>query len=150
MEELMNPDERQAWRRFRSVNIRLLEHLDQELQRRSRLSLTDFEILTVLAESTHQRARMSEVADRVMVSRSRLTYRIDRLERLGLVRREECQVDRRGLFAQLTDEGLETITTATPGHLADIRAWFMNSMDTDELTRMDAVMRRLDANLPSV
>ena len=56
-----------------------MERLDQKLQQRSHLSLTDYEILSVLSTAPERRLRMSDLARQVLVSRSRLTYRVDRL-----------------------------------------------------------------------
>ena len=145
----LSDEERLAWRSFLSAKVRLLERLDHELQRRSQLSLTDYDILAELHRAPERRLRMSELAERVMVSRSRLTYRIDRLEGLGHVTREECEDDRRGLFAILTDGGADAYARATPGHLDDVRRWFFHAMSRDELATVGRVMSRMDANLPT-
>ncbi len=139
--------EEQTWRAYLSANMQLLERLDHELQQRSRLSLTDFEILSELADATDQRLRMSELADRVLVSRSRLTYRVDRLVTADYVTREECEDDRRGLFAILTEAGAKALAEARAGHLASIRTWFFDLLDRDELAVVHAVVSRMDAKL---
>jgi DNA-binding MarR family transcriptional regulator len=149
MSEGLSDGERHTWRSFLSTNVRLLERLDHELQRRSQLSLTDYEILAELSFAEDQRLRMSGLAERVLVSRSRLTYRVDRLEGLGYVAREECEDDRRGLFAILTDAGADAFAQATPGHLADVRRWFFASMSRDEQAALGRVMSRVDASLPT-
>lgn len=147
MGEGLSESELRIWRTFLSVNVRLLERLDHELQQRSHLSLTDFEILSVLAESPEQRLRMSDLAERVLVSRSRLTYRVDRLVGVDYLTREECEDDRRGLFAILTDTGSEALAAATPGHTNDIRTWFFDAITADELRVIGRVMARADEKL---
>ncbi|MCP3992649.1 MAG: MarR family transcriptional regulator [Actinomycetia bacterium] len=129
--------------------MRLLERLDHELQQRSQLSLTDFEILSVLASAPDQRLRMSDLAERVLVSRSRLTYRVDRLVRVNYLAREECEDDRRGLFAILTETGTEALSAATPGHANDVRTWFFDVINPDELEVIGRVMARADEKLSS-
>lgn len=141
--------EERTWRAFLSANVQLLERLDHELQQRSQLSLTDYEILSELAAAPERRLRMSELAERVLVSRSRLTYRVDRLAEVSYVTREECEDDRRGLFAILTDTGAEALAAATDGHLADVRTWFFDLLDLDELDVVNRVMARMDAKLSS-
>ncbi len=141
--------EQQVWRWFLSANVRLLERLDHELQQRSQLSLTDFEILSVLASSPDQRLRMSDLAERVLVSRSRLTYRVDRLVGVDYLTREECEDDRRGLFAILTKTGTDALSAATPGHASDIRTWFFDAIHSDELEVVARVMARADEKLSS-
>jgi DNA-binding MarR family transcriptional regulator len=147
MDEGLSDAEQAIWRSFHSANIKLLERLDHELQQRSQLSLTDFDILSKLADAEGTRLRMSELADLVLVSRSRLTYRVDRLVDLDYVSREECEDDRRGLFATLTDTGAKALAVAGPGHWADIRAWFLDAMDPADLDRMAVVLSRVDENL---
>lgn len=149
MSDGLSDMERRTWRSFLSANVRLLERLDHELQRRSQLSLTDYDILGELAGANDRRLRMRELAERVLVSRSRLTYRVDRLEGLGYVAREECEDDRRGLFAILTAAGAEAHARATPGHLDDVRRWFIQAMSPDEVATLGRVMSRMDANLPT-
>lgn len=141
--------EQQIWRAFLSANMQLLERLDHELQQRSHLSLTDYEILYELAAAPEKRLRMSELAERVLVSRSRLTYRVDRLTGVNYVTREECEDDRRGLFAILTETGEQALVTAAPGHINDIRTWFFDVIDVDELEVIGRVMSRMDEKLLS-
>jgi DNA-binding MarR family transcriptional regulator len=149
MTEGLSELEQRIWRTFLSVNVRLLERLDHDLQQRSHLSLTDFEILSVLAESPDQRLRMSDLAERVLVSRSRLTYRVDRLVGVEYLAREECEDDRRGLFAILTDTGHNALIAATPGHTNDIRTWFFDALTADELQVIGQIMARAEAKLSS-
>ena len=85
----------------------------------------------------------------MLVSRSRLTYRVDRLVELGYVDREECEDDRRGLFAILTDDGVAAFQRASEGHLTDVRSLFFDLVDLDELGLLHQVMARVDANLSS-
>lgn len=137
----------EAWRKFLSANVQLMERLDQELQHRSNLNLTDFEILSVLSEAEDRRLRMSDLARQVLVSRSRLTYRVDRLAEVSFVTREECEDDRRGLWAILSDVGLEALEAARAGHERDIDNWFFDQMSEEELPVLNAIMARIDDKL---
>jgi DNA-binding MarR family transcriptional regulator len=136
--------ELQVWRSFLSANTRLRERLDHELQQRSQLSLTDYDILSALSEAPEARLRMSDLAERVLVSRSRLTYRIDRLAELDYVARQECEDDRRGLFAILTDKGSEALEAAAPGLQADVQNLFYTAFQADEMEVVARVMSRMD------
>lgn len=136
--------ELQVWRSFLSANTRLRERLDHELQQRSQLSLTDYDILSALSEAPEARLRMSDLAERVLVSRSRLTYRIDRLAELDYVGRQECEDDRRGLFAILTDKGSEALEAAAPGLQADVQNLFFTAFEADEMEVVARVMSRMD------
>ena len=136
-----------AWKAFLSANLRLLDRLDHDLQERSHLSLTDFEILNCLHRSENQRIRMSQLAEDVLVSRSRLTYRIDRLAKIGYVTREACEDDGRGTYAILTADGRTALNRATPGHHDDLRTWFLDVVTGDELDTLNQMLSRVDAKL---
>ena len=141
--------ERKLWHTFLSANVQLMERLDHELQQRSHLSLTDYEILDALASTPDQRLRMSELAGQVLVSRSRLTYRVNRLVNVGYLSREECEDDRRGLFAMLTSLGHQALEVASSGHITDVRTWFFDVIEPDELAVLERVVTRMDAKLSS-
>ena len=149
MSEGLSAAEQRTWRAYLSANMQLLERLDHELQQRSHLSLTDYEILSELAVAPDQRLRMSDLAEQVMVSRSRLTYRVDRLAGVDYVTREECQDDRRGMFAILTGTGAGALEAATAGHIGDIRTWFFDLIGLDELDVIGRVVARMDEKLSS-
>jgi DNA-binding MarR family transcriptional regulator len=90
---------------------------------------------------------MSELARQVLVSRSRLTYRVDRLAEVGYVTREECEDDRRGLWAILTESGAAALEGATESHQDDVERWFLTHMSDEDLDMMTEVMQRIDESL---
>ena len=138
-----------AWRSYVAANTQIIERLDHEIQQRSHISLTDYEILSTLIASPERRVRMSELAAKVLVSRSRLTYRVDRLVDIGYLEREECSDDRRGLWAILTDQGMQAFIAAKPGHEQDIQTWFFEHLDPEETEMLIKVTSRMRAKLES-
>ena len=140
-------ERRNTWRQFLSASARLVDRLDHELQRHHDLSLVDYEILEHLSEAEDARLRMSELANQVLVSRSRLTYRIDRLTEVGFVVREECEDDRRGMWAIVTDTGREAYHSARVAHRSAIDAWFFDQMSDEDGERLRAVMARISDKL---
>ncbi|HEY5786345.1 MAG TPA: MarR family transcriptional regulator [Microlunatus sp.] len=113
-------EQQKVWRTYLLGAARLNERLDADLQR-SGLDLPEYEILVNLEESPERRLRMSELADAVHQSRSRLTHTIARMEKSGLVVRTTCPTDRRGVWAELTDAGFKVLAAAAPGHVAAVR-----------------------------
>ena len=93
-----------AWRTHLEVSRLLTYQLERDLQPFG-LTMNDYEILVNLSESEDQRMRMSDLAAATLQSKSRLSHQITRMENAGLVRRENCESDRRGLFAVLTEQG---------------------------------------------
>jgi DNA-binding MarR family transcriptional regulator len=102
--------------------------LNRELERDSGLSEPDYDVLSNLSEQPGRRMRARELGARLQWSSSRLTHHIKRMERRGLVRREECADDARGADVELTDAGLASIESAAPAHVASVRRHFIDHL----------------------
>lgn len=126
------PDQQRAWRAHLATSKLLARQLDRELQSLG-LSLNDYEILVALSEAPRRRLRMTELADATAQSRSRLSHQVTRLTANGLVRRDTCPGDRRGLYAVLTDQGLATIRSAAPRHVDGVRRHFVDRLTAQQL-----------------
>src|SRR4051812_47832045 len=94
-----------AWRAFLSAHALLVCKMDDELAEAGVLSMDSYDALLTLFEAPRRRLRLSELAERALLTRSGVTRLADRLERAGLLRREDCPGDRRGSFAVLTEKG---------------------------------------------
>jgi DNA-binding MarR family transcriptional regulator len=132
-----------AWGGLLRAHADLVRELDRELETSHRLPLNQYEVLHVLAQTDSGRARMSELADRVLLSQSGLTRLVDRLERAGLVARERCEQDRRGLYARITDEGRNLHAEARVTHLDGVRARFLDRLTPAELERLGEVWEKV-------
>ena len=140
---LLDRDELAAWRGMLRAHAALTRALDAELAREHDLPLSSYEVLLFLADSESGRMRMSELADSVLLSRSGLTRLVDRLERQGLLRRERCESDARGLFAEITPEGRELFDAARVTHLDGVRKLFLSRYSRDELKTLAALWAKL-------
>jgi DNA-binding MarR family transcriptional regulator len=129
----LTEDQQAAWRAVLQVSVVLLERLDAELQAAHGLSLSEYEVFVHLSAAPQRRLRMRELAERALVSRSRLTHTVDRLERRHLVTRERCETDRRGFFAVLTPEGMALLEAAAPTHVAGVRRYLIDRIPPDAL-----------------
>lgn len=118
--------EQQVWRRLLSVEGRMRERLDRELRAGPGLTLGEYEVLVHLSEAPQRELRMSQLAARLLLSRSGLTRRVDGLVRAGLVARRPCDDDGRGALAQMTEAGFDLLERAAPVHVAGIRRYLMD------------------------
>ncbi len=143
----LNTAEMRAWRAFIDGSQRLLEVLNRELSDAHGLSLADYRILVLLSEAKSHSMRMSELADGIVSSRSRLTHQIRRLETAGIVTRQECADDKRGVLAMLTTEGWRRLEEAAPTHLAGVRTHLIDMLGAAEQRTMTEVFERADAAL---
>ncbi len=124
----LSAEQQQIWRTYLLGSARLAERLDADL-RNFGLDLGEYEILVTLSEAPDRRVRMSELADSVHQSRSRLTHTIGRMENAALVDRASCPTDRRGVWAHLTDAGFELLEVAAQTHVEAVRRYFVDAMD---------------------
>jgi DNA-binding MarR family transcriptional regulator len=132
-----------AWRTFLFAHAQVRRQLERELQAEQEMSLGEYEVLLFLAYSDERRLRMSELADRMVLSRSGATRLVDRLEAAGFVERVSCDTDRRGQWAQLTRAGYERLRAASPTHLRGIAEHFLDRIPADELAALRGTLERV-------
>jgi DNA-binding MarR family transcriptional regulator len=132
-----------AWSAFLRAHARIVRRLEAELQADQDLALTDYDVLVQLAQADERRLRMSELADRLMLSRSGATRLVDRLVAARLVERVTCDDDRRGQWASLTDAGHERLRRASPTHLRGVGEHFLGRLSVDELEGLGRILARL-------
>jgi DNA-binding MarR family transcriptional regulator len=137
----LDEEEQRAWRAYLDATKRLFDRLDQDLQCGSGIPHTYYEIR--LSESPAHTLRMSELADRSLSSRSRVSHAVARLEELGWVRREQCPTDRRGFLAVLTDEGFEALKAAAPGHVEGVRRYLFDHLTPAQVRQLGAISRQI-------
>jgi DNA-binding MarR family transcriptional regulator len=134
-----------CWLSFSSTQKILVETVDQELKEQAGLDLGDFELLSFVYGSRDQRARMAEIADATVSPKSRLTYQVDQLEKKGYLKRTACPQDRRGLYAELTQDGADLVERSTPVYANIIRTHFTEPVGPDsmlEMLRISNTIRR--------
>jgi DNA-binding MarR family transcriptional regulator len=145
----LEPDQQRDWRAFVNGVARLTDKLDRVLRDKHGLSMPEYEILVRLSEAEQRRLRMADLAESVSHSRSRLSHTVGRLESDGLVRRESCGGDGRGVFAVLTDDGFTRLASAAHDHVTSVREYFIDVIAPHDLVAFgrafQAVIQRLDA-----
>jgi DNA-binding MarR family transcriptional regulator len=137
----LSAEQQIAWRAYLLGSARLMAKLDDDL-REFGLGINDYEILVRLSEAPGRRLRMAELADRLHQSRSRMTHTVGRLVDQGLVTRQSCESDKRGVWAELTDAGFRRLEEAAPSHVEGVRD---NLVDLAEPADFAAVGRVFDA-----
>jgi DNA-binding MarR family transcriptional regulator len=124
--------------------------IDQQLRHDSNLGMVEYQVLARLSNSPGRTLRMSQLADLVNSSLSRLSHLIKRLEERGLVRREPDPADGRFTNAILTEKGFQTLAEAAPGHVAHVRSLVIDVLSHEQLRRVglaaDRIMSRIDTS----
>ncbi len=139
----LSEDEQRVWRAYLEWSRSLSEALDRDLQDETSLELDDYGILAYLSEGDERQLRMSELADRLTFSRSRLTRRVDRLVADGLVERRRCQLDGRVVYAGLTEHGWEVVRSAAPSHVRSVRRHLFDALEPADISVLDELLPRL-------
>lgn len=144
----LNPSEMKAWRSYIISSRRLFEALESDLAPHG-LTLPDYEMLVHLSEAPDRTLRMSELAQRAMMSRSRLSHRIKVMEKAGWVKRQACTQDKRGSFAVMTAKGWSAIKNAAPDHMASVRARFVGHLSKKDQVALAEVFGRIESAMRS-
>ncbi|MGC3992753.1 MAG: MarR family transcriptional regulator [Propionicimonas sp.] len=143
----LTAEQQRIWRAYLNGVALVNEQLDADL-RPFGLDLGEYEILVHLSESPDRALRMSDLAERVRQSRSRLTHTISRMESKGLVARTACPSDRRGVIAVMTTHGYQLLVDAAPSHVASVRRVLVDPIAADDFEAlgraMEAVTRVTD------
>ncbi len=144
IDQLYSPDRRglEAWAAFIRAHATLSREMDVRLQASAGCSLADFDVLSQLGDAGG-RLRMTELAERVLVSRSGLTRRVARLEDEGLVQRCAADDDGRGVVVCLTEDGVKRMIATTRAHARDVKALFMAQLDDRELDVIARALRKV-------
>jgi DNA-binding MarR family transcriptional regulator len=125
-----------AWGSMLQAHASLVRQLETDLERETGLSLADFDVLAQLARAGGE-LRMTDLANRALISRSGMTRRVARLVGEGLVCRSDADADGRGVVVRLTDPGVARLTETAPVHARGVAAYFVSRLDDDELAVLE-------------
>ncbi|WP_328333582.1 MarR family transcriptional regulator [Kribbella sp. NBC_00382] len=132
----LDDQEQRAWRAFIAAQRVVNGRIEQQLQRDAGMPHTYFEILVRLADADDGRLRMSELAVSTLGSRSRLSHAVNRLEKVGWVRREGIESDRRGQVAIITEEGRQKLKDTAPGHVETVRQAVFDALTGEQVDQL--------------
>jgi DNA-binding MarR family transcriptional regulator len=145
----LDDGQQRAWRSYRRMAALLAARVNRDLARDSGLSEPDYDVLSHLSESPGHKARLSELAGRMLWSNSRLSHHLTRMQQRGLVRRCGCPDDGRGADILLTDEGLRAIEAAAPQHVASVRTHLVDVLSADQLRALGDIADTVLTHLTS-
>ncbi|MEY3361183.1 MAG: hypothetical protein RL531_902 [Actinomycetota bacterium] len=143
-------DEQAVWRAYLVATNMLAARLADDLEAATGLTNSDYELLVQLSESEGRRLRMTALASRSLSSKSRLSHAVSRFEARGWVRREQCEDDRRGAWAVLTDEGFAVLEAAAPLHVENVRRHLFDPLSATEVAELGRICRTLADHLCGV
>jgi DNA-binding MarR family transcriptional regulator len=131
-------DELRAWRGFLRLHRTVTEELSRRLDRQHGLTLAHYGVLITLVTVPTRRMRMTDLAERVLVSPSGMTRAAAWLEGRGLVTRERDPDDGRSFIVELTEAGLVRLREAQVTHHACVRELLFDRVGAADLRRLAA------------
>ena len=131
-----------AWLSLLRAHATLMRQLETQLEQQTGLALADYDVLAQLAIADGQ-LRMTQLANRALISRSGMTRRVARLVDEGLVRRSEANADGRGVVVALTDAGVARLTDTVPAHARGIVEYFVSRLDDQELAVLESALDKV-------
>jgi DNA-binding MarR family transcriptional regulator len=146
----LDEEQRLAWKTYRDVVQGLTTALQAQLVRDAGLSGSEYAVLIALSYEPDGVLRARELCAELGWDRSRLSHLVARMEKRGLVSREECVEDARGSMVRLADAGRAAVDDAAPEHSEAIRRYFFDVLSDEELATLLTAFERLLANLARV
>ncbi|MFG1709427.1 MarR family winged helix-turn-helix transcriptional regulator [Nonomuraea sp. M3C6] len=134
--------EQRMWRAYNDMCRYLVQALDRQFAAAG-LSSADYELLVPLSEAPEQCLRARDLGRMVHWDRSRLSHQLRRMEQRGLLKREGCSDDARGVTVSLTPEGRKAIEVAAPGHVETVRRLFVDELTPEEVDMLTAISYRV-------
>src|SRR6266496_4867928 len=143
----MPAEEAAIWRALVDTTTELRRILGAQLLQESSLSPADYQVLLALSEADGRRLRSSELAASIDWERSRLSHHLARMERRGLIRRDECATDNRGAEVSLTEDGAGLFRGATPAHMRAIKKHFADALTPEQFEALAEILAALQNHL---
>jgi DNA-binding MarR family transcriptional regulator len=146
MSEKLDEGYLKAWRLFITSHAKLIQQIDAELEAAGQISLSWYDVLIELYEAEGKRLRMTDLAEKVVLSRSGLTRLVDRLEERNFLRRETDPQDRRGFYVYITEAGIAAMRAAWPVYAKGIQEHFANLLSEEEAAVLAKVFGAIVGN----
>lgn len=140
----LSEDQQRVWRAYIRVSQLLPAQLNRELQAESRLSGAEYAVLVQLSEAEGGRQRPFQLGEALHWEQSRLSHQLTRMERRGLVCRENCpSEDGRGAYVTLTPAGRTAIESAAPAHATAVRELVFDQLTEEETAAFGKVCEKI-------
>jgi DNA-binding MarR family transcriptional regulator len=146
----LDPEQLAAYFALMEVSNLLQHAVDQQLREEGGLSFTQFQILAVLAETPDGQQRMTDIADRLVHSRSGLTYQVAQLVKAGLVTRAPSSDDERSVIVSSTPQGRDLIGRVLPGHVEVVRRLLLAPLAPQDTAALTTLLDRVRAHMRTI
>ena len=132
----LEEDEQELWRLMISGFTAISRTIDDRLQAGSDLSSSEYAVLVVLSEAQERTLRLRELCTELGWDRSRASHQVTRMAKRGLLAKEKCPGDARGVLIALTEEGMRRLQDAVPDHVETVRRLIFDHLDEDRSAQL--------------
>lgn len=143
----LDAEERRAWLAYVEFSTLLSDHLNRQLRRDAGMTHADYILLAHLSSIPQGTLTMSELAERLKITRSRLTHAVTRLQEAGYLDRYEDPTNRRSQLAALTAQGREFLERAAPGHVEAVRHAVFDVLTPEQVRQFAEIGEAINAAL---
>lgn len=143
----LDREERRAWLAYIDFSTLLADHLNRQLRRDAGVTHADYSLLAYLSTAPDRTLTMSELAERLKITRSRLTHAVTRLQEAGYVDRQEAPGNRRNQLAVLTAQGQQLLDRAAPGHVEAVRRAVFCALTPEQVRQLAEIGEAITAGL---
>lgn len=146
----LNGDEQALWRLMLAASRKIDRCIDETLQLETDLSTSEFSVLVTLSETEDPGLRLRDLCVNLDWDRSRTSHQITRMEKRGLVTKEKCVGDARGVIVVLTPEGRRRLEAAAPEHVESVRRLIFDHVTEEQAVVLGEFMKNVMAvdNVP--
>jgi DNA-binding MarR family transcriptional regulator len=145
----LNDDEQRAWRAYLAATARLQQRLDRDLQQKSGMPHAYYMILAMLSEAPERGLRMTDLAELLSSSPSRLSHAIRKLVDLGWIRKDADPADGRVTWACLTDDGMRVVVEAAPDHVTTVVNALFDRLTPEQVEQLREISAAMLADEPA-
>lgn len=145
MGKRLGSDQHTAWYMFITRHSKVFRLIEKELEdKEGLLPLHLYDVLLPLKKSPDRRLRLSELAEEIVTSRSALSRSVEKLAKLGFLKKEKAMEDGRGQWAEITDKGLKALTATWPSYEAAIQEHFGQFLTADDSKKLTEILKKLE------
>ena len=145
----LNNDEQRAWRAYLAATARLQQRLDRDLQQKSGMPHAYYMILAMLSEAPERGMRMTDLAELLSSSPSRLSHAIRKLVDLGWIRKDADPADGRVTWACLTDDGMRVVVDAAPDHVTTVVDALFDRLTPEQVEQLTEISTAMLSDEPA-
>lgn len=139
----LNAEEQQFWRKLLHARRFAVRAIDDSLQESSGISSPEFSVLVLLSEHESKSIRLNELGQLLDWDRSRVSHQITRMEKRGLVTKQACDSDRRGIEVAITESGWEKVRAAAANHVETVRTLFFDHLQPSQQATLEEYLDQL-------